>query len=118
MSPKENLHESGASVVALDGWRQDRRLAHLLELRAQLAVTAAAHHAHDLPDAGELARQQYGVEETIREGWPGVYAKRWTAWVEQDAAMLHASDTLIEDCAVCTALARHVGVNIRPPEAA
>jgi hypothetical protein len=30
--------------------------------------------------------------------------------------MLHASDTLIEDCAICAALARHVGVNIRSPD--
>jgi hypothetical protein len=118
MSPNNHPHPTTDTVTELVTIRDRRRLDHLLDRRWQLAVTASAHHAHDLPDADELARQQYGLEAMIRDGWPDVYEKCWSTWVEQDAVMLHASDTLIDECAICTVLARHVGVNIEPPEAA
>jgi hypothetical protein len=95
-----------------------RQLEYLLDLRWHLALAAAAHVAHNLPDGLDLQSQQYAVEDAIRVGWPDVYEERWPSWVEHDAGMLHASDVLIAECTICVALARHARINLKPPYAA
>jgi hypothetical protein len=118
MTPTDPSPGSNGQVTALDTMRRRRQREHLLDLRARLAETAAAHRAHNLPDAHDLARQQYAVEDQIREGWPELYRERWTAWVAEDARLLHTVGTFIADCTICVALARQAGVNIEPPDAA
>lgn len=118
MQPTDPTPGSNGEVVVIDAVRRRRQLEHLLDLRAQLAETAAAHAAHDLPDAREIARQQYAVEDSIRDGWPEVHAQRWPDWVAADARATHGAGELVAGCSICTALARRAGVNLEPPDAA
>lgn len=110
---------SGKVSPALKRLRRRERRDHLLDVRTQLAETAACYRAHGLDEhAEELAVQQYAVEATIREEFPEVYARDWPQWVGRDAELMHDAMALSPNCPVCQAIAKRGGVNLTAPEAA
>jgi len=109
---------AGTSIPVLDHQRRQRRLEHLLQLRAQLAALAAERRAHDLDDAAETFGQQIAVEAAISGEFREVYLAELGNWATRDAELDHESARLSPECGICQVVAAQMGVNLTPPEAA
>lgn len=84
------------------GPQRDRQIHTLIALRDQLAAAAAAHEAHGLDGELDLLQQQWHIEEAIRQIAPTIYARRWTDWLEYDAALAHRSGDNHPRCYICS----------------
>jgi hypothetical protein len=115
---KNSSSRRPSPVTDLAERRSRRRLEHLLNLRAQLAGLSAERRAHDLDDAAETYGQQLAVENAISEEFPDVYEERFPTWVTRDVELEHDAGALHFECGICQAVAKHVGLNLTPPEAA
>jgi hypothetical protein len=99
-------HHHDETVAASSGDTvRKTRLGTLLIRRKRLAVRWAEDQSHHLPEADDVAHELAVVEQAIGHCYPAVYNGLFPGWVAHDAALLHAPDSPLESCRLCTALA-------------
>ena len=106
MTTTHHHHHDEADKVASVGTVRKARLGTLLVRRRGLAVRWAEDQSHHLPEADDVAHELAVIEQAIGHCYPSVYDREFAGWVAHDAALLHAPDSPIESCRLCTALAQ------------
>lgn len=97
-------HHDEATTITSGGTVRKTRLGSLLIRRKNLAVRWAEQQSHNLPEANDTAHELAVVEQAIGHCYPSVYDRQFAEWVAHDAALLHASDSPLESCRLCTML--------------
>ena len=77
--------ENQGELAAARARRDRGRAAGLLRQRERLAALAAAHSAHDHPDAARMWQLLHELEQTLAQLSPQLWSQQWPLWVLQDA---------------------------------